>query len=375
MKNLRCYAKISITNLLHNFDCVKSLLPHGCEIMPIIKANAYSHGSVEIAKALSNRVTTFAVAEMDEALLLRENGIKNNLLVLGYTDPSFATLLSDSKITQTVTSLEYAKQLSKMLGDMSIDVHVKLDTGMHRLGFDTESGNTVDEITQLSKIENINISGVFSHFAESDCPQSDFTDLQFSRFTRITDELKAKGIELGTLHIANSSAILDRPETHLSAVRPGIVLYGAYPSPEIKERYLLEHPEKPIKEVMTLCARVGQVHCVRKGEAISYSRTHTFERDSVIAVVTAGYADGIPRTLSNNGRVKINGEVFNIVGNVCMDFLMVDITDAKCQIKAGDEVVFWGSEGISIDEYAQCADTISYTLYTGISPRVAKIYE
>lgn len=375
MKNKRCYAKISLKNLLHNFECIKDMLDGGCEAIPIIKANAYSHGAVELARALSENVSTFAVAEMDEALTLRANGIKNKILILGYTDPAFATVLADNNIIQTVMSLDYAKELSKRLGGLSLDVHIKLDTGMHRFGFDCQDANVCEDIEAVYSLPCISVKGIFSHFAESDDLESDYTDIQLARFNEITSSLRSKGYDTGVCHVANSSALLTRPDTHLSAVRPGIILYGAYPSEEVKEKYLSCHPDMPLREVMTLCAKVGQVMKVKKGEAVGYCRTHTFERDSVIATVTAGYADGIPRALSNKGRVKINGETFNIVGNVCMDLLMVDITDAKVDVKHGDEVVFWGSDGISIDEYAKLSGTISYELYTGISSRVSKIYE
>lgn len=375
MKNKRCYAKISISNMLYNFDCIKALLPEECEIIPIIKANAYSHGADEFAHALSDRVNIFAVAEMAEALSLRDSGIKNTILILGYTDPSFAPDLADAGLIQTVTSLEYAKELSEKLGGKTLPIHIKLDTGMHRHGFDAECNTTVDEIVEMSRLNGITLDGIFSHFAESDNPNSSYTDLQLERFNKTVGALKARGIEPRMKHIANSAAILTRSDAFFSAVRPGIILYGTYPSADVKKHYLDLYPDKSLKEVLTLCAKVGQVLKVKAGEGVGYGRTHRFERDTVIATITAGYADGIPRSLSNKGRVKINGEAFNIVGNVCMDLLMVDITDAKNPIKAGDEVLFWGQEGISVEEYASLSGSISYELYTGISPRVTRIYE
>lgn len=375
MKNKRCYAEISINNLLHNASCIKELLPDCCGFIPVIKANAYAHGAVEFARALADSATAFAVAEMDEALTLRENGIKNDILVLGYTDPSFASVLAGNGITQAVMSLEYARELSKRLGGLELCVHIKLDTGMHRFGFDATSDSVVSEIEEASRLDGIEIKGIFSHFAESDSENADYTNLQLSRFEDVTKKLEEKGIDLGLKHISNSAAILTREDTFFSAVRPGIILYGAYPSEWVKREYLSRHPDMPLREVMTLCARVGQIMKIKKGETVGYCRTHTAERDTVIATVTAGYADGIPRALSNKGRVKINGEIFNIVGNVCMDLLMVDITDAKNPISMGDEVTFWGEDSIPIDEYAALSGQISYTLYTGISLRVARIYE
>lgn len=375
MKNLRCYARISIDNLIHNLSCIRRVIGDDKLIFPIVKADAYSHGDVRCAKAMSDAVHTFAVAEINEALHLRENGIENDILILGYTDPSFAALLCENKITQTVTDKEYAKALSESLGKGVLGIHLKVDTGMHRFGIDCEGDGGVAEAEEIAKLPNLEIKGTFSHFAESDYLSSPFTDLQFSRFIAFTEKLHQKGIDTGILHVANSGATLTRPDTHLMAVRPGIILYGAYPSREVKEKYLSLYPDYPLKEVMTMCARVGQVHKVKKGEGIGYSRTFVAEGDMTVATVTAGYADGIPRGLSNKGKVTINGEVFPIVGNVCMDLLMVDITNAKNPVKAGDEVIFWGEEGLSIDEYANDAGEINYTVYTGVSPRVKRIYK
>ena len=375
MKNTRCYAKISIKNLLHNLDAISSLLPKECGIIPIVKANAYSHGAVKIADAIKSKTLIFAVAEINEALQLRENGIDNSILILGYTDPHFAPILAKNRIIQTVTDKGYAEELSRYLVDDILDIHLKIDTGMHRYGFDASKDSSIDEIESVSKASNIRICGAFSHFAESDALSSDFTSIQLSRFLDFTGKLKARGIDTGVLHIANSGATLTRHDTHLMAVRPGIILYGAYPSNEVKERYLREHPEKPLLEVMTMCARVGQVHSIKKGDTVGYGRAFKAERDMTLATVTAGYADGIPRSLSNRGEVVIGGERFKIVGNVCMDLFMVDITDAKAPIHSGDEVILWGEKGISIDEYARVSGDINYTFYTGVSERVTKIYE
>ncbi len=361
MKNNRCYAKISIKNLISNLDNILSLLPDGCKLIPVIKADAYGHGAVEFAKALGNKYM-FAVATLGEALELRRNGIENEILVLGVTPSEDAHLLAENNITQTVADLDYAKSLKS-----NLKVHIKLDTGMSRLGFNKDN---LEDILELKKLKNLEITGVFSHFAESDNLSSDFTDLQFSRFKEFTSSL-----DIPFKHICNSAGILAHPDKYLSAVRAGIILYGAYPSKEVKKKYLSLHSDKPFREVMTFVSKVAQVHSVKKGEYIGYSRTYKAERDITVATVSAGYADGIPRALSNKGRVKINGETFNIVGNVCMDLLMVDVTDSKSKVKRGDEVLFWGEEGITIDEYADLCGTISYEIYTKVTKRVDRVYE
>jgi len=375
MKTQRCFARISLDNLIHNFQAIKSVCGNDCRIMPIIKADGYAHGAVQIAKALSPYTDIFAVAELEEALQLRNAGIDSEILILGYTTPEAALTLSDYSLTQTVMSLEYADLLSEALGASSINVHLKLDTGMHRFGFDFEAPSTLEEIKTVTEIDNLSVTGMFTHFCESDCLDSAFTDLQLERFNKTVKALRDIGIDIPVLHTANSAAILTRPESHLKLVRPGLILYGAYPSEEVKKFYLSRHPDKPLREVMTLCARVAQIHSVRKGEGLGYGRTHVFERDSTIATVSAGYADGIPRSLSNKGEVTINSRRYKIVGNVCMDLVMVDITGHEHEVYVGDEVQFWGENSISVDEYAKIADTINYTFYTGVSKRVVKIYE
>lgn len=375
MKTQRCFARISLDNLIHNFHAIQDVCGKDCRIMPIIKADGYAHGAVQIARALSPYTDIFAVAELEEALQLRNAGIESEILILGYTTPDAALTLSDYSLTQTVMSLEYADALSEALGASKIKVHLKLDTGMHRFGFDFEAPSTVDEIRTVTEIDNLCVTGMFTHFCESDCLDSPFTELQLKRFNTTVKALKNMGIDVPVLHTANSAAILTRPEAHLNLVRPGLILYGGYPSEEVKAHYLACHPDKPLREVMTLCARVAQIHSVKKGEGLGYGRTHVFERDSVIATVSAGYADGIPRSLSNKGEVTINSRRYKIVGNVCMDLVMVDITGHEHEVYVGDEVQFWGESSISIDEYARLADTINYTLYTGVSKRVVKIYE
>ena len=375
MNTQRCFARISLDNLIHNFKAIRALCPDSCRIMPVVKADGYAHGAVELTKALSQYTDIFAVAELEEALQLRSAGIDSDILILGYTAPEAALQLAEYSLTQTVMSLEYADALSSELGAANLKIHIKLDTGMHRLGFDFASDDALAEIKAVDSIKNLKIEGMFTHFCESDDLDSDFTRLQLERFNDTVEKLRKKGVEIPFLHAANSAAVLTLPESHLNLVRPGLILYGAYPSAAVKEHYLAHHPENPLREVMTLCARVAQIHSVKKGEGLGYSRTHTATRDSTIATVSAGYADGIPRSLSNKGEVTINSKRYKIVGNVCMDLVMVDITGHEHEVFVGDEVKFWGEASISVDEYAEKSGNINYTLYTGVSKRVVKVYE
>ncbi len=374
MNKQRCFAKINIDNLIHNFNVVKSMCPD-CRVMPVIKADAYAHGAVQIARALNERADIFAVAEIEEAKQLRSAGIDKDILILGYTDPVCADELVKENFIQTVMSLEYANTLSKNLNGEKLKIHIKIDTGMHRFGFDWENDNTISEIKQIAQNPSFALDGMFTHFSESDNLTSDFTLIQEMRFEKVIDALLENGIKVPYLHSANSAGVLAHSFPRMNMVRPGIILYGAYPSGDVKNAHLTSHPDLALKEVMTMGARVGQIKKIKKGEGIGYSLTHTFEKDAVIAIVSAGYADGIPRTLSNKGEATVNGMKFSIVGSVCMDLLMLDITGKEDKVKVGDEVHFWGENSIPIDEYAKICDTINYTIYTGVSKRVEKIYE
>ncbi len=374
MNKQRCYAKISTDNLIHNFEVISSLC-EGKRIMPVIKADAYAHGAVEIAKTLEKMTDIFAVAEIEEALQLRQAGIESEILILGYTDPSRADELCKNRFAQTVMSLDYAEKLSENISSEKLAVHVKIDTGMRRFGFDFENPATTREICEIEKREKLILEGIFTHFAESDEIDSEFTALQEKRFNSIVDTLYSLGTKPRYIHSANSAAILTGKGERTNMVRPGLILYGAYPSESVKNYHLNIHANSPLREVMTMCARVAQLHVLKKGEGIGYSRTYTAERDMTVAVVSAGYADGIPRSLSNKGKVTVNSQRYSIIGNVCMDLLMIDVTGHESDVSVGDEVQFWGEHSIEIDEVALAADTINYTLYTGVSKRVEKVYE
>ncbi len=374
MNKQRCYAKISLDNLIHNFKVISSVCP-ASRIMPVIKADAYAHGAMKVAHTLEKMTDIFAVAEIEEAIQLRLSGVRADILILGYTSPERADELVHHGFIQTVMSLDYAKDLEKHISQGKLPIHIKIDTGMRRLGFDFANPNTVSEIEKISSMSCFSLEGMFTHFTESDMLDSGFTDLQEKRFEEVISSLREKSINPKYLHSANSAALLTRNTPLMNMVRPGLVLYGAYPSEQVKNRHLENHPDLPLREVMTLCARVAQIHTVKKGEGIGYNRTYTASRDTVVATVSAGYADGIPRSLSNKGEVTVNSHRFPIVGNVCMDLLMIDITGFEDKVSVGDEVQFWGSASIGIDEYAKLSGMINYTLYTGVSKRVEMVYE
>jgi len=363
------WAEVNLENIKHNFREVKRLSPNS-EAMPVIKANAYGHGAVEVAKALKEEgAKRFAVAIADEGIKLREQGILEPILILGYTPPEDLERLLSYNLTPTVNhrdlALAYQERVSKL--KRTLTCHVKIDTGMGRIGFYHED---LTLILEVFKQKNLEIEGVFTHFARADEKDLSFTRLQFARFMAVLDYLKTQGIEIKYRHAANSAAIIQFPEAHLDLVRPGIMLYGEYPSQEVVKNGL------SLKPALTLKATVAQVKKVPAGFPVSYGSTYVSKDQCLIVTLPLGYADGYFRLLSNRGEVLINGKRWPIAGRVCMDQLMVAV-DEKEEIFPGDEAVLLGSQGeetISALEIARTVGTINYEVLTNISARVPRIY-
>ncbi|MBE6689626.1 MAG: alanine racemase [Ruminococcaceae bacterium] len=361
----RTAAIIDLENAKHNYQLIKNGLSDGTKMFPVIKADGYGHGASRLA-GLYDRLGAdmFCVACLDEALSLRNDGITKPILILSPTLACLAQQLIDNNIVQTVHSRQYADMLCENIPQgKKLKIHIKLDTGMRRIGF------TADEHPEeLMNLPELDVCGIFTHYAESDGCDTAFTDLQLSRYNDIIKRFD--GVEI-MRHTSNSAASLCMPEAHFDGVRPGIVLYGSYPSLCVKEKF--EKCGAALREVMTFKSRVTNIFDVKKGESIGYSRTYFAPRDMTVATVCAGYADGVPRLLSNKGRVCINGNMVNITGNVCMDQFMVDITDIK-GINLFDEVIIFGEGGPSCDEVADICGTITYEIYCCINKRVPRIY-
>jgi len=343
------------------------------EIMAVVKADAYGHGVFEtVPTLLENGASRLAVSMLDEAIQLREFGIKVPILVLGYTEPSRAEDIIKYNITQTVFSHELAKALSDAavkLGRQA-KIHIKIDTGMGRVGFKPGYG-AVKDVVRISELPGIIIEGLFSHFASADEADPEYTRLQFERFESIVQELNRIGILIPVKHIANSAAVIQYPNLHLNMVRPGIILYGLYPSDEV-DRKLID-----IRPAMELKAKVVHVKEVEEGTPISYGRTFVTKRKSRIATLPIGYADGFSRLLSNKGRVLIHGQYAPIVGTICMDQCMVDVTDIDGEVKTGDEAVIFGVQGnnrITVEEIAELCNTINYEVVCLIGKRIPRVY-
>lgn len=366
----RTWAEIDTNALLHNFNIIKETA--NTKVCAVVKANAYGHDVTIVAPLLQKAgADFFAVSNIEEAIELRKIGITRPILILGYTPCDFVQELSVHNISQCVFSYEYADELSKEASkyNLKIKIHLKLDTGMSRIGYDCRNDNLngISDALKSAKLDGFKLEGVFTHFAVSDrnTEQEDgFTAAQYNRFCKAIDALKAHGIYPEYKHCCNSAALCLDDDKHLNMCRAGIVLYGLTPSSDLE----LSQPFKP---VMSFKSVVSQVKAIRCGDTVSYGRTFTAENDMIVATVSAGYADGYPRLLSNRGYVLINGCRANIIGRVCMDQFCVDATNIP-DVKRGDEVLLWGNE-LPIEAPAEMIGTINYELVCGVSNRVKRI--
>lgn len=361
----RVSAEVNLGAIYRNAKRIKEKAGNK-KLIGVIKANAYGHGDTEVAGVLSDICDMFAVAEASEAHHLRKNGIKNDIMILSMIPHDDIGGCIKEGIILTVSDLSEGEEISRMAKNMSVTarVHAAVDTGMSRIGFKADSDGA-ENIKKLAGMENISLEGIFSHYAVSDIKDKTFTALQTERFKKVCDEAGADKL----CHIANSAAIMDLDGIYGGAVRAGIILYGLLPSDEVKKDSLKLEPALAFK------SRVSFVKEIEKGDAVSYGLTFTADKTMKIATVSAGYADGYPRALSGKGRVLINGKSFNIVGRICMDQFMVDVTGSD--VKVDDEVILIGGSRnayISADEIARLAGTINYEIVCSIGARVPRIY-
>lgn len=367
----RVWVEINLTNLRHNVKALCEALPDRCELMAVVKANAYGHGDVEIAANLNQiGVKAFAVATIDEGVHLRTHGIKGNILILGYTVPQRATEMVRYHLTQTVTDCDHAKQLNAF--GKPIQVHIKIDTGMHRLG---ESCNNTAEIDKILQCKNLKVCGIFTHLCVADSTQTDdieFTTNQIHSFYALLDRLQQFGHTLPKIHIQSSYGVLNYPELQCDYARIGIALYGALSSPDDKTRLQID-----LQPVLALKARIALVRTIAAGESVSYGRQFIAQRDTCVAVLPIGYADGLPRNLScGNGYVLIHGCRAPIIGRICMDQLMVDVIDIPDVRKNEIATLIGcdGSEKITAEQVAANAGTITNELLSRLGDRLERIF-
>lgn len=378
MKTLkRTWAEVSLDNLEHNYRAIKNHIPEGCRFLGVMKADAYGHGAVPLSHALCELGAEYlAVSNLEEAIQLRRGGVRAPMLILGYTPASFADTMVFMDITQEVHSLEYAKELDTALTGTNyiLNVHLKLDTGMTRIGFFAyDHERTLPELLEVCGLPHLHVEGVFTHFcvADSKAPEDEaFTRTQYARFTAMLDALAAHGIHPELRHCASSGATILYPELALDMVRPGIATYGHAPSEDAEG--ILD-----LRPLMTVRTTVAQLREIPAGTSISYGRTYTAERDMRVAVLPIGYADGLLRGLSGKVSFRIRGKMARSVGRICMDMCMVDVSEIP-GIRVGDEATLFGydTDGtlLPCERIAQQAGTISYEILCGISKRIPRIY-
>ena len=362
----RTWAEIDLGRLARNYHALRGLTEPGCKFLGVVKANAYGHGAVPVAKKLEELGADYlAVACLDEAVELRRAGIRLPILILGVTPVEYAGVLLEYDITQAVGDLETARAFSAAAAasGRTLKVHIKVDTGMSRLGF-LWSGDAAEEIRQAATLPGLDCEGIFTHFANADGDEA-YTMAQFTRFLDLLDRLKEVGVAFPIRHCAASAAVLNYPCTHLDMVRPGIALYGHYPAAGMEYTC-------PLEPVMTLKTRAAAVRSLPAGTPVSYGCTHVLERDSRLAVLPVGYADGFFRLFSNRLEVEIREQHAPLVGRVCMDMCMVDVTDLP-EVLPGDEVILYGDQ-VPVENGADLAGTIQYELLCDVSPRVPRVY-
>jgi alanine racemase len=368
---LPTYATVNLTALAHNLSCIKRCLSPGCEVMAIVKANAYGHGAVETAQALARQgIGRFAVASLDEGIVLRQAGLSGSVVVLGALFEEQVSDLVAHRLTPVVSDGRILPALAKAARShpAPYPIHLKVETGMGRLGFSPEG--------LLSLLDNpllrspLQVEGMMTHLADADGADSDFTGRQLGAFWTMLEQIRQRGLSIPLVHAANSAAIVRFPDAHFSLVRPGIMLYGYHTLPAS-----VSTPD--LTPVLSLRTTIVQLRTIPRGGTVSYNRTFVAQRPTRIAVLPIGYADGYSRRLSHRGSVLIQGRRAPIVGLVCMDMIMVDVTDLS-PVPVGETVTLIGQQGgesIWANEVADWIGTIPYEVLCGIGSRVPRLYE
>lgn len=370
---LRCYAEISLEAIGHNIKEVKKRLPEGVKLLGVVKANAYGHGAVPVASYLENQVDYFATATIEEAVELRENGISAPILILGYVSPSQYGDLVEYDITQTIDSYAQALALEKEAArqNRKAKAHLAVDTGMTRIGFQVTE-HDADEAAKIADLPHIELEGMFTHFSCADQEDKTYCSMQMEKYDKMTALLAERGVTIPLRHICNSAGIMEFDDHRFEMVRSGIITYGIYPSEEVKKERLDLIPALSWKSHVIHVKEVGP------GIGVSYGATYVTEKPMTrIATVSAGYADGYPRALSNQGCVLIHGKKAPIIGRICMDQMMVDVTDIP-DVQVEDVVTLVGTDGdetITIEEIANPAARFDYEMLCDISSRVTRVYK
>ena len=368
------WAEINLSNLDYNIKNIKAKVGEGKELIGVIKADAYGHGSVMCAKVLrENGVKTFAFATLQEAITLREAGAEEEIIMLGLTPDMYADTIVEYNITPVVCDSANAKAISDAAAKADKTVHglIAVDTGMGRIGYLADETETaIFDIKKIAMLPNFKIKGLFSHMSTADAYDKTFSHEQEEKYNNFYNALLKAGIEIPMKTLANSASIMELPSIHFDAVRPGIILYGCYPSHEVDKNQL------SIKPVMSVKANIVHLKDVPENFSVGYGRKYISKKPARIATIALGYADGYPRPYSAQAKVIVNGVICPIAGNICMDQCMIDVSDVP-DVKVGDEVIIMGSDGINTilaDDIADATGTINYEICCAFGQRLPKVY-
>jgi len=368
------WAEVDLKAIAHNIHELRRITNPKARFMAVVKANAYGHGIIEVARqSLENDVEVLGVTNIEEGIQIRKAGINAPVLILSYAPPEQSKELIEFDLTQTVYSYETAKSLSEAASayGKKIRVHIKVDTGMGRLGLLRRiKDSSVSEVESISRLPMLELEGIYTHFATADKSDRSYASKQFEIFMDFLNQLRIAGLEIPVTHAANSAAIINMPETHLDMVRAGISIYGLYTSEEV-DRSIIK-----LKPAMELKTKIIHLKKVPAGFKVSYGITYETEKPTTIATVSIGYADGFNRLLSSKGRMLVCGHSAPIVGRVCMDLTMLDVGEIP-EVVMEEEVVVFGKQGnssITVDEIASTINTINYEVVSTIMDRVPRIY-
>lgn len=379
--NTRCWAEVDVSKVAHNVEEIRKMIPAKTKVMAIVKANAYGHGDVPIAHACKAcGVDFFGVSSVDEAVTLRASGIDDHILILGYTPQEHFHYLHEQNLIQTLISKDFAQKLNAYAKQMNVTLraHIKVDTGMSRLGVQCKQERwDIQDVLDMYQLSNLHVEGIFSHFSVSDSLDKEadvvFTQHQIQYFDQVLKEVKEAGFQPGVTHLQNSYGILNYPDLAYDYVRPGLLHLGVTSDDAVSTK---QQPN--FLPIMTWKANVSYVKDIETGSCVSYGRHFTAKQTMRIATIACGYADGFPRSVSNQGcHVLLHGQKVEIVGNVCMDQMMIDVSNVD-DVKEGDEVVLFGYDKdvlLPVDELSRACHTINNETLCWISARVPRLYK
>ncbi len=378
MTQKRAWAEVDLDAIRNNIREIRRYVNKKTKILGVVKADAYGHGVFEVSQTLiENGADELGVAFLDEALQLRRYGIEKPILILGHTPPECAKELVEDGIMPSVFHEELAAAVSAeaVRQGKNAKIHIKIDTGMTRIGFQYNESEeirsqTIDTICRIARLPNITIDGIFTHFASADESDKTYTEYQFELFCDLTRRLEQAGVQISTKHVCNSAGTIMFPEMHLDMVRPGIILYGISPSEEVDKNKLRLLP------AMQLKAEITNLKEVETGTPVSYGRTYYTEKKTKIATIPIGYADGFSRLLSNRAEVIVRGHKSPVIGTICMDQCMIDVSSVNT-VGVGDEIILFGSDGvlsIPVEHIAAQMGTIPYEILCVIGKRIPRVY-